>query len=172
MKMTWRNLLSVTLNENGGFDVHVGWVLLVAVVVVAGFYVVVRYWLLRGHRRFDIVEAEVSLGKIGSVRIRPSYEEVQIAHRAWVELSTRKAGLPFDDENDVVFEVYDSWYELFGRTRELVKEIPAHRLRSSKDTRGLGFEAADPQLGTIPLREQPEIACCMVRYRDYALTAK
>lgn len=87
--------------------------------------------------RIALVEAEVKLGGIGSFKIRPSYEEVEVAHKAWVELSTRKAGLPFDETNDVIVEVYDSWYELFGRMRELIKEIPGQRLRTSEDTREL-----------------------------------
>lgn len=52
-------------------------------------------------------------------------------------MATRKAALLFDDENDVIVEVYNSWYELFGRMRDLVKEIPAQKLRSSRDTREL-----------------------------------
>src|SRR5258708_4139756 len=52
-------------------------------------------------------------------------------------MATRKAGLAFDEKNGVMTEVYDSWHELFGRLRELVKEIPAQKLRSSKDTREL-----------------------------------
>jgi hypothetical protein len=43
--------------------------------------------------------------------------------------------LPGASRNDVIAEVYDSWYELFGRMRDLVKEIPVQRLRSSPDTR-------------------------------------
>jgi hypothetical protein len=108
-----------------------------AMVSAVVLYLVIRYAFLTHGGRLDLVEAEVKLGGIGSVKIRPSYEEVQIAHRAWAELATRKAALPFDEQNDVIAEVYDSWYELFGRMRDLVKEIPAQKLRSSQDTREL-----------------------------------
>jgi hypothetical protein len=85
--------------------------------------------------RWEPVEAELRLGGIGSVRIRPNHEDVQVAHKAWVELATRKAGLRFDRENDVIIEVYDSWYELFAEMRRLAKEFPAHKLAASGTTR-------------------------------------
>ena len=39
-----------------------------------------------------------------------------------MELSTRKIAIPFDIENDVIDEVYDSWYNFFSTARELLKE--------------------------------------------------
>jgi len=38
-----------------------------------------------------------------------------------------KEGLLFDEQDDAIFEVYDSWYELFKQMRELIKEIPNNR---------------------------------------------
>jgi hypothetical protein len=135
--MTWRDLLVIRVKEAGGIEVHVSWVLIALFVFIALLCVVIRYVVWKRNASFQLVEAEVKLGEIGSIKIRPSYEEVQIAYRAWVELSTRKAALPFDEQDDVITEVYSSWYELFGRMRDLAKEIPAQRLRSSKDTQEL-----------------------------------
>jgi hypothetical protein len=135
--MTWRDLLHIRLTEAWGIELTLGIALLVALLVLLGGYWAVRFFILRKRLRLNVVEAELKLGGIGSVRIRPSYEDVQIAHRAWVELVTRKAALPFDEENDVIVEVYDSWYQLFGRIRDLIKDIPAQKLRSSSDTREL-----------------------------------
>lgn len=75
------------------------------------------------------VELEVKLGGIGKVKIKPNYEVKQIAHKAWVELKTRKAGLPIDKENDVVADIYKSWYQLFGEIRELARDVPASKLK-------------------------------------------
>src|SRR5205807_2700637 len=80
---------------------------------------------------------QVQLGGIGTVKIRPSYEDIQVAHQAWIELVTRKAALPFEERNDVIAEVYDSWYALFREMRNLTKTIPAERVRGSKDTQAL-----------------------------------
>jgi hypothetical protein len=62
--------------------------------------------------KWTVVEAEISLGNIGKIKIRPNHEVIQIAHKAWTELVTRKAALPFDQEHDLIIEVYNSWYTL------------------------------------------------------------
>ncbi len=135
--MTWRDLLHIRVTEAWGIQVTLGIVFVAAILVLIGGYCAVRFILLKKWFQFDVVEAELKLGGIGGVKIRPSYADMQVAHRAWVELVTRKAALPFDEENDVIAEVYDSWYQLFGRMRDLIKEIPAQKLRSSRDTREL-----------------------------------
>lgn len=77
---------------------------------------------------------EVLLG-IGNSQVKLKYNKKtqEIAYKLWVELSTRKIGLNFDPENDVIFEVYDSWYDFFSIARELMKEIPAERLKYSSE---------------------------------------
>lgn len=135
--MTWRDLLHVSVTEGWGIQITLGLALFAALLVLFGVYWAVRFFILRKRVRFDVVETELKLGGIGSVKIQPSYEDMQIAHKAWAELVTRKAALLFDEENDVIVEVYDSWYQLFGRMRDLIKEIPAQKLRSSADTRAL-----------------------------------
>jgi hypothetical protein len=79
----------------------------------------------------------LSLAGIGDVVLKPNDEIVRIAYQTWVELSTRKIGLPFVEEHDVITEVYNSWYEAFGKLRELVKSIPPHQIQVSPDTRSL-----------------------------------
>jgi len=48
-----------------------------------------------------------------------------LAHKVWIELSTRKIALPFDEDNDVIVEVYDSWYKVFEKFRDILKELPS-----------------------------------------------
>jgi DNA-directed RNA polymerase specialized sigma54-like protein len=83
------------------------------------------------------VSFDLGFGGVGKVTIRPNNDVVQIAHQVWTELVTRKAGLEFDAEHDLIVEVYDSWYQLFGRIRESLRIVPAHRLRSDEHTRVL-----------------------------------
>lgn len=47
----------------------------------------------------------------------------KLAYNIWVELKTRKIALDFDEINDVITEVYDSWYESFKLIREYIKDI-------------------------------------------------
>lgn len=98
--------------------------------------------LLVGNRKspfhkYEVVKLNVQLGNVGSVELRPNNEDVQIAHRIWTELMTRKAAQPIDIEHDVIVEIYNSWYALFGRVRQLISDIPGHMLRKEKSTQEL-----------------------------------
>ena len=66
----------------------------------------------------------MGIGKNSSVKLVYNTKDREIAYKLWVEMSTRKIGLLFDEENDVTIEVYNSWYEFFRIARELMKEIP------------------------------------------------
>lgn len=50
----------------------------------------------------------------------------RFANRIYIELITRKAGIPIDEDNDVIEEIYNSWYKLFCVIREELKLVPAH----------------------------------------------
>jgi hypothetical protein len=143
--MNWQELLHIDLfGKSGAFlQVEVG------PIFIAGF-IVMSILLFRSRRSWrsifntwKVEEANIKLGELGDVKIKPDYLDMQIAHKAWVELSTRKAGLAFDEEHDVITEVYDSWYKLFGEMRELVKQIPSDKIRTSEDTRKLVFLLVD-----------------------------
>ncbi|MDR2972011.1 MAG: hypothetical protein LBU83_08800 [Bacteroidales bacterium] len=57
-----------------------------------------------------------------------NYQNIEIAHRIYVELVTRKAALPIDEEHDVIVEIYNSWYTLFQTTREELKALSGESL--------------------------------------------
>ncbi|QNN66315.1 hypothetical protein H9L12_12490 [Sphingomonas rhizophila] len=78
-------------------------------------------------RSMEIDEANFGLGE-QKIKLKPNVTDKQIAYAIWVELSTRKIGLSIDLENDVVSEVYDSWYGFFTVTRELVKAVPVQKV--------------------------------------------
>jgi len=102
---------------------------LVVVLVVLGFVVHVCFG------RYRVEKLEISLGNIGKVEVRPNREDLQIAHRIWTELVTRKAALPFDPDHDVIVEVYDSWYAMFTRVRDLIADLPADLVRRDASTK-------------------------------------
>jgi hypothetical protein len=61
---------------------------------------------------------------IGSATFDVSDKERIIAWKMYVQLKSRKAALPFDEQNDLIFEVYNSLYDLFKINRELLMELP------------------------------------------------
>ncbi len=79
-------------------------------------------------RSFEIDQADIGIGN-QKFSFKPNTTDKQVAYAIWVELSTRKIGLPIDFENDVISEIYDSWHGFFTVTRDLVKGIPAHKVR-------------------------------------------
>jgi len=97
--------------------------------VVVSFLAALFAWARsrRFFESFEIDEAELGIGK-HKIKLSPNQTDREIAYKIWVELSTRKIGLPIDLEHDVIEEVYDLWYAFFGITRELIKTVPVQKL--------------------------------------------
>jgi hypothetical protein len=64
-------------------------------------------------------------------------EAFRVAYQLWIEMTTRKLGLPIDLRHDLVADLYDSWYAFFKLARELIKTIPLHRNPASQEMRRL-----------------------------------
>lgn len=104
-------------------------ILLLGVLVVA--CVLWRWWAGGwALRSFEIDQAEIGVGN-SKLRFKPNVTDRQVAYAIWVELSTRKIGLPIDLEHDVISEIYDSWYNYFSVTRDLIKNIPVSYVKRS-----------------------------------------
>jgi len=157
-----------------GFDlvrVHTGHYALVVEVsvwmLVGLLFLLVAVWLGRRRlslfHRYDVVKLNVQLGNVGSIELQPNNEDVQIAHRIWTELVTRKAAQPIDFDNDVIVEIYNSWYALFGRVRQLISDIPGRLLRKEKSTQEL------VRIATQTLNEglRPHLTRWQARFRHW-----
>ncbi|NOU60822.1 hypothetical protein [Marinifilum caeruleilacunae] len=70
--------------------------------------------------------------KLGNAEIeyevKRSYQNIEIAHKIYIELITRKAAIEIDKDKDVIVEVYNSWYSLFQVTREELKQLSGNLL--------------------------------------------
>ena len=127
-----QNIVTIGVKD-GSFTVSISYWIIVILIVAA---VVWLAWRKLSYRFMSDVDMEIKLANIGKISIKPNYEVRQIAHKAWVELKTRKAGLPIDKENDVIGDIYESWYNLFGEIRTLTRDIPASKLKNP-DTKKL-----------------------------------
>lgn len=78
------------------------------------------------------VKMKVSVGG-GEIEydIVRNFTNLEIAHKIYVELITRKAALPFDENHDLIIEVYNSWYSLFQVIRQELKNISGELLQKS-----------------------------------------
>lgn len=90
------------------------------IVLVYMIYKLLKYFF---GKRYKIVDMNISIANIGNISIEKNKDISKIAHKAWVEIMTRKVGLLFEEDKDVIVEVYNSWYSLFGIIRDLLKEI-------------------------------------------------
>lgn len=89
-------------------------------------------------RTMEIDETELGVGN-QKLRLKPNTLDQQIAYKIWVELTTRKIGLEIDLENDVIAEIYDSWYNFFSVTRDLIKDIPASKVQKKSTQKIIGL---------------------------------
>ena len=103
--------------------------LVIFLALVAAVLVIWRWWAGGiTFRSFEIDQAEIGVGS-NKFRFKPNLTDRQVAYAIWVELSTRKIGLPIDFEHDVIAEIYDSWFNFFSVTRDLVKGIPVNQVK-------------------------------------------
>jgi hypothetical protein len=133
--MDIKDILQIRFTDQFGIDIQIGPAFWLSFILIAFIFWALRRWF-RG-RKWEPVEVNISIGNIGNVTIRPNHEIVRIAHQGWTELITRKAGLMFDEENDVIVEIYNSWSELYREFRNLTKSIPAEKIRESEDAKQL-----------------------------------
>jgi hypothetical protein len=130
-------LIRLFLDANFNLQISISkWILLL---VLIGVFVYLLYLKLSSNIKSKIYEIDEAIIGIGNqkVKIKPNYQDMQIAYKLWVELSTRKIGLEIDLNNDVINEIYNSWYEFFKLTRELIKDIPVSKIRKDKSTKEL-----------------------------------
>ena len=122
------DLAVLALQPDWSISFHMAPVVIGAIGVVLGIALVYRF--MQGDlpfRNFELDEAEFGIGK-HKVKFRPNYADKQLAYALWVELSTRKVGLQIDLDHDTIVDIYESWYEFFSISRELIKSIPVSKM--------------------------------------------
>ncbi|MDR0509867.1 MAG: hypothetical protein LBH06_02080 [Rikenellaceae bacterium] len=131
------DIVKIAFDDNYNLVILMHWVILIPIVLIA---VIGIMHLLKGKYPF-LRNVEIDSAEIGiqghKVKIRPNHTNIEVAYRIWVELNTRKIGIPIDFDHDCIVEVYNSWYQFFGVTRELIKSLPATKIRNDKDTQEL-----------------------------------
>lgn len=111
------------------------WIVVAAAAVVAIVTIAFRLVRGRGAVSREVVPVSFTYSAGGAeiqYQIVRDFANVEIAHRVYIELITRKAAIPLEEDRDVIVEVYDSWYSLFQTVRDELKRIPGNVLRSNK----------------------------------------
>jgi len=169
------SLISIVLDESWRWTISIEFWLFIVLIVIAliafgsALYVVIfRLDIFGQIRRGELVIDEAELG-IGNQKItlKRDHTDLQIAYKLWVELNTRKIGVPIDQENDVIIEVYNSWYEFFTVARELIKDIPVTKL-NREHTRNI----VELSLRVLNIGIRPHLTRWQAKYRRWYDQAK
>ena len=107
--------------------------IILAVILIA--YFITRIFSKRVNWRE--MEIEISGSPKLKFKVERNDDNLYIANRIYIELTTRKAAIPIDENNDVLEEVYDSWYKLFGIIRDEIKSVPGKYLKDHDPTSAL-----------------------------------
>ena len=155
------NIISIKFDDFFIISFQLNWLLILAVGAGVLLITGLMKCIIKKFFKKSITVDEVTLG-IGDSSIKLKYDrrDQEIAYKLWVELNTREIGMPFNEEDDVISEVYDSWYEFFKISRELLKDIPANRIRCSSEL---------IQLTTTMLNEglRPHLTMWQAKYRRW-----
>lgn len=130
-------IIGLTFNcSKSVLQLEINWLILVILILVVCFTV----WALKiFSKRFHLKELEVEISGSPKAVFKAQRDDTSlfIANRINLELTTRKAALKFEEESDVIVEIYDSWYKVFQIIREEIKTVPGHYLQKHDPTDNL-----------------------------------
>jgi hypothetical protein len=139
------------------------WVVLLLVLALCAIIFLPRFFRKgRLSRTFEFDGAEIGIGS-QTVKVRTNSEDLRICYNLWVEMSTRKIGLLFDTEKDVIVEVYDSWYSFFGIARDLIKSIPITKVLGNASTN----ELVRVSVEVLNLGLRPHLTSWQAKFRKW-----
>lgn len=116
------------------------WLLLIISIVFLIGHLLFKKYLSKGRVHKEIIPVKLKY-KYGGAEVEyniiRNFENVEIAHKIYIELITRKVAIKIDEENDVIVELYDSWYSIFKITRDELKKLSGLLLIKNKTSEEL-----------------------------------
>lgn len=96
--------------------------------------------LFKRRRGYGVRSISISLPfGLGSITYETTQEDRIVAWKLYTQLRTRKAALIFDKKHDVIADVYDSLYEIFPTTRDLLTNLPLSEIERDPSIADLVF---------------------------------
>ena len=137
-------------------------------ILALAFITIIYFFYLKNKLRYHLVKVDIKLGNVGVAEFRPNKHDLQIAHKIWTELVTRKAAIPIEKDNDVIEDIYDSWYAMFQKVREFISDIPADLIRNNQSTKEI------VRIATQTLNEglRPHLTKWQARFRTWSESKK
>ena len=86
-------------------------------------------YLLSRKRKYRVSSISINLPfSLGNITYEPTEQDRIVAWKLYVQLKTRKAALIFDENFDIIVDVYDSLYSLFPITRDLLTNLSLNEI--------------------------------------------
>lgn len=158
------DIIKVFFDENYNLVIQISlWVIAIIIILC-----LIYFFYLKNKLRYHLVKVDIKLGNVGVAEFRPNKHDLQIAHKIWTELVTRKAAIPIDKDNDVIEDIYDSWYAMFQKVREFISDIPADLIRNNQSTKEI------VRIATQTLNEglRPHLTKWQARFRTWSEAKK
>jgi hypothetical protein len=112
-------------------------------------------------KRRNLRAISVSLPfNLGKIDYELSSMDRVLAWKMYVQLMTRKAALLFDEENDVIVDVYASLYDIFPIARELLAAMPLSEIERSQGVSDLIVRVLNDAI-------RPHVTKWQGRYRSW-----
>ena len=127
------DFLNLSTGEWYEVVIRLNWLFLVIVIFIAcaATWAIRSFFNRKSGRRITLDGVSLGIGEF-KCELTCGNEVQEIAYQLWVEMITRKIAIPLE-EDDVIIEVYDSWYAAFSAIRELLKTVPGKRLEDASD---------------------------------------
>lgn len=116
--------------------------LLLALCVLYTIYWIGKFFFKEKQQEVTVELAFPLVGKI-SYKLKRNSSTISVAYKIYVELTTRKGVVEFDEKNDSIIDIYKSWYEMFGIIRKEIKSIDGDALVDNEKTKEIVRLATD-----------------------------
>ena len=130
-------IFEIELNDWCNITINMNYILVALLVIICLVLIpLIINWIRNKNnfKYFSMKISEINLGiGNGSILIKVDRQVQELAFRIWTEMATRKIGIKIDTENDIIDEVYNSWYTFFSIVRDSLKELNGHNLNTSKE---------------------------------------
>ena len=149
---------SIGFNRWYEISIQLNWiVLLIAIIFIVVFFGRCVKKNKKG-RTFTLNGMSLGIGDF-SCTFTCSNEVQEIAFKLWIELTTRKIAIPLND-NDIIVEVYNSWYAAFKAIRNLLESIPGKCLNDAS-------ELIDITIKVLNIGLRPHLTIWQGKYRKW-----
>lgn len=127
-------IFEIELKDWCNITIDINLIFLALIIVICILFIIkfIRDKIKPKYFSMKISEINLGIGN-GSVTIRVDHQVQELAFRIWSEMATRKVGIKIDTENDIIDEVYNSWYIFFSIVRDNLKELNGHNLNTSQE---------------------------------------